>query len=86
MGQIVLGKENLDVAISSIAYQKNRCGSTHPGDSGDDSGEAQNNQQQAPLQPNVAAAPAPDEIQVVDAVEVEAGAEDDVTEQDEQPS
>ena len=54
------------------------------GAAGDDSGEAQNNK--APLQPNVAAAPAPDEIQVVDAVEVEAGAEDDVTEQDEQPS
>ena len=51
------------------------------GAAGDDSGEAQNNQ--APLQPNVAAAPAPDEIQVVDAVEVETGAEDDVTEQDE---
>jgi hypothetical protein len=53
------------------------------GSAGDDSGEPQNNQQQAPLQPNVAAAPAPDEIQVVDAVEVETGAEDDVTEQDE---
>ena len=51
------------------------------GSAGDDSGEAQNNQ--APLQPNVAAAPAPDEIQVVDAVEVEAGEDDDVTEQEE---
>ena len=49
----------------------------------DDSGEPQANQHPAPLQPNVGAAG--EEIQVVDAVEVEesGGADDDVTEQDE---